>query len=171
MPVITGLSLQQISGRTWHPADVQLQSLTDDHPQPETRETAMLCPVLQTGRAFFATRLCRVSESRHLKVDVHSMPIVGPGGQVYGAVQLLRSNSGVRRQSREYVELKLAATRDALTGVANRGQLETQLRHLLEDFHAQEGTRHLSTIFLDVDKFKNVNDTYGHKVGDQVLVD
>jgi diguanylate cyclase (GGDEF)-like protein len=171
MPGITGLSLQHVSGRAWQPADVQLQSLTDDQPQPETRETAMLCQVLQTGRALFATRLCRVSESRHLKVDVHSMPIVAPGGHVYGAVQLLRSNSGVRRQSREYVELKLAATRDALTGVANRGQLETQLRHLLEDFHAQEGTRHLSTIFLDVDKFKNVNDTYGHKVGDQVLVD
>jgi len=77
----------------------------------------------------------------------------------------------VRRQSREYVELKLAATRDALTGVANRGQLETQLRHLLDDFHNHEGTRSLSIIFLDVDKFKNINDSYGHKAGDQVLVD
>ncbi|HRA89987.1 MAG TPA: GGDEF domain-containing protein, partial [Planctomycetaceae bacterium] len=64
-----------------------------------------------------------------------------------------------------------AATRDALTGVANRGQLETQLRHMLEEFHAQEGTHCLSIIFLDVDKFKRINDTYGHKVGDQVLVD
>ncbi len=171
MPGLTGLPLESISGRTWQPFDVQLLSLADNEPVPENRESSMLSQVLQDGRAMCALRLCRVSESRHLKVDVHSMPIVGSGGHVHGAVQLLRSNSGVRRQSREYVELKLAATRDALTGVANRGQLETQLHHLIEGFHAQEGTRHLSTIFLDVDKFKQVNDTYGHKVGDQVLVD
>jgi diguanylate cyclase (GGDEF)-like protein len=171
MPALTGMPLSNIQGRTWQPIDVQLQSLTEEQPAPETRETAMLNQVLQNGRPSFATRLCRVSESRHLKVDVYSMPIIGANSHVYGAVQLLRSNSGVRRQSREYVELKLAATRDALTGVANRGQLETQLRHMIDDFHAQEGTNHLSTIFLDVDKFKNVNDTYGHKIGDQVLVD
>ncbi len=88
-----------------------------------------------------------------------------------GVVQLLRNKSGVRRQTREYVELKLAATRDPLTGVANRGQLETQLRHHLEDFHAHEGTRHLSVIFLDVDRFKRINDTYGHQIGDEVLID
>ena len=171
MPGITGLPMQSVLGRTWQPGDVQLQSLTDDTPAPENRDSTMLGQVLQNGRPLFATRLCRVSESRHLKVDVYSMPILDPTGHVFGAVQLLRSKSGVHRQSREYVELKLAATRDALTGVANRGQLETQLRHMLEDFHAQEGTRHLTTIFLDVDKFKRINDTYGHKIGDQVLVD
>ena len=171
MPGITGLSLQSVHGRSWTPIDVQLKSPTDELPAPQNRETTMLGQVLQTGRPLFATRLCRVSESRHLKVDVYSMPIVGPNEKIFGAVQLLRNKSGVRKQSREYVELKLAATRDALTGVANRGQLETQLRHMIEEFHSQEGTRCLSAIFLDVDKFKRINDTYGHKIGDQVLVD
>lgn len=171
MPGMTGLPLQSVLGRTWQHGDVQLQSLTDNEAAPQNRETTMLGQVLQNGRPQFAMQLCRVSESRHLKVDVYSMPIVDRNNHIFGAVQLLRSNSGVRRQSREYVELKLAATRDALTGVANRGQLETQLRHMLEEFHGREGTRHLSAIFLDVDKFKRINDTYGHKIGDQVLID
>jgi len=84
---------------------------------------------------------------------------------------VFRCKGGVRRKTREYAELKLAATRDPLTGVANRGQLETQLRHMIEDYHNHEGGRHLSIVFLDVDRFKSINDTFGHKAGDQVLVD
>ena len=77
MPAMTGLPLSNVLGRTWQPVDVQLQSLTDDQPAPDNRETTMLSQVLRNGRSVFATRLCRVSESRHLKVDVYSMPIVG----------------------------------------------------------------------------------------------
>lgn len=171
MPGMTGLPLQGVLGRTWHPADVQLSSMTDDKATPETRDETAIGQAIKNGRPQFASRLCRISDTRHMKVDVYTLPITGSGSQIHGVVQLLRNKSGVRRQSREYVELKLAATRDALTGVANRGQLETQLRHLLEEFHSLEGTRHMSTIFLDVDKFKRINDTYGHHTGDEVLVD
>jgi diguanylate cyclase (GGDEF)-like protein len=171
MPGMTGLPLQGVLGRCWHPADVQLSSITDDKAVTESREETAVGQAIRNGRAQFSSKLCRISDTRHLKVDVYTMPITGPNNQVLGVVQLLRNKSGVRRQCREYVELKLAATRDALTGVANRGQLETQLRHLLEEFHTHEGTRYLSAIFLDVDKFKRINDTYGHHTGDEVLVD
>lgn len=57
---------------------------------------------------------------------------------------------------------------DPLTGVFNRRHLMDQLQAEIE--RAARYGRHLSAIMCDVDHFKHINDTYGHQVGDQVLV-
>lgn len=171
MEELSGKGPGHTVGRSWQPCDVSLSPITQTARNDLSPREEILPQVMRNGRAQFASRVCDVDGNRQLSVDVYTMPILGDRAKVNGVVQLFRCKGGVRRQSREYVELKLAATRDALTGVANRGQLETQLRHLLDDYHNHEGARCLSVIFLDVDKFKNINDTYGHKAGDQVLVD
>ena len=58
--------------------------------------------------------------------------------------------------------LRQKAEHDALTGLANRGFFDN-LQQILK------GDLPLTLFLLDVDYFKNFNDTYGHKVGDQVL--
>ncbi len=65
----------------------------------------------------------------------------------------------------------MQASRDALTSVANRGRLETQLAKMLEELKQTGGAFPVSVIFLDVDHFKSINDTYGHSVGDRVLIE
>ncbi|MEZ6124901.1 MAG: diguanylate cyclase [Planctomycetaceae bacterium] len=170
MEGLCGRSSEQVMGRGWLPGDVRLAPITQT--RDAGRQDEEIVPqVMRNGRAQFGSRVCEMDDGRQSSVDVYTIPVRENNGPINGVIQLFRRKGGVRRQSREYVELKLAATRDALTGVANRGQLETQLRHLLDDYHNHEGTRHLSCIFLDVDKFKKINDTYGHKAGDQVLVD
>jgi len=57
--------------------------------------------------------------------------------------------------------------RDALTGLYNRVYLEEQL-DFFSSFAAREG-KPISVIIFDLDKFKNINDTYGHAAGDEVL--
>jgi diguanylate cyclase (GGDEF)-like protein len=61
---------------------------------------------------------------------------------------------------------KMAET-DALTGVANRRAFETAIER--EVARAQRYGEELTLIMLDIDHFKNLNDTYGHQAGDEVL--
>ncbi|WP_410514306.1 GGDEF domain-containing protein [Paenibacillus sp. BR2-3] len=72
-----------------------------------------------------------------------------------------------REQS--YIELEKVATYDELTGILNRGSFVIRARSLL----AAAATERLSFSFLllDIDHFKNVNDTGGHDTGDKVLKD
>lgn len=64
-------------------------------------------------------------------------------------------------------ELRMQATRDALTGLWNRAAIFDLLRR--ETARAQRGGAPLSIAMADVDHFKRVNDLYGHLVGDVVL--
>lgn len=64
-------------------------------------------------------------------------------------------------------QLVYMATHDALTGLPNRLMFNDRLT--LELAHAQRNRQKLAVMLLDLDHFKNVNDTLGHSVGDQLL--
>ncbi len=81
------------------------------------------------------------------------------------AVQDLQKKT--RSLEEENVELKVESTRDALTGVYNRRYFEESLKR---EFSAT--VRHgwpLSVVFVDLDRFKDINDGFGHQAGDSVL--
>jgi len=69
---------------------------------------------------------------------------------------------------KDYEEkIKLKAYHDALTGLPNRLLLEDRLRQSLA--HAERENKILAIMFIDLDNFKHVNDTAGHKAGDDLL--
>jgi len=65
-------------------------------------------------------------------------------------------------------KLRYLALHDPLTGLPNRKYLFEQLSQLI--IQANRHNRKLAIIFLDIDNFKDINDSYGHEIGDKVLL-
>lgn len=65
--------------------------------------------------------------------------------------------------------LETLSTTDSLTGLLNRMRFDELLHDEIQ--RAQRYSKDFSMLFIDLDKFKNINDTYGHQIGDQVLVE
>lgn len=87
------------------------------------------------------------------------------------ALKLYRQRMQLQQQVEEIQllrdQLTEQATRDSLTGLFNRRMLDEKLPQLIAQ--AAEQKAPLTTMLLDMDHFKSVNDRYGHAVGDQLL--
>jgi len=86
-------------------------------------------------------------------------------------VDLENANQRLRSQLEDIhqlqIQLKEQVNRDSLTGVFNRRYLDQTLAR--EIAHAARSGYPLSLIMMDVDRFKSINDRFGHKMGDQVI--
>ncbi len=103
-----------------------------------------------------------------LSVDVHAVPVIGRDGIMHGATLLLHDASSQINLEERVQTLHMKATRDPLTQVANRAEFDRVLIEFVEN-HERRG-RPCALIMCDIDHFKDVNDTYGHQAGDEVLV-
>lgn len=99
-----------------------------------------------------------------LAVEESIAPIRTGQGELLGSVILFKD---VTRQRRMTQELLHRAEHDALTGLVNRREFERRLEHAIEASKTQ-GARH-ALCYLDLDRFKTVNDTVGHAAGDELL--
>lgn len=72
------------------------------------------------------------------------------------------------RRKDDETRLRFLASHDSLTGTLNRSGM--MARFAREIIHAQDDARRLALLFIDLDRFKTVNDTLGHSAGDQLLV-
>ncbi|GEM_PF-998115 len=87
-------------------------------------------------------------------------------GKPTGLLGIVRDISERKRAEQE---LRFAAFNDILTGLYNRAAFMNRLAEDIE--YAKRYKTRLALLFIDLDKFKKVNDTYGHEIGDRLLQD
>jgi len=106
---------------------------------------------------------CETTAGRRIDVMVTLSPI-GDSADLHAAV-VMHDVTEIR-QAQE--EIRHLASHDPLTGLANRRQLTDRLADIVRQHATKRDT--VAVLFLDVNKFKQVNDTYGHDVGDELLL-
>lgn len=112
-----------------------------------------------TDKAVLISRDCK-----EYYVQDSAAPIRTAGGELLGAVLAFRD---VSEQHRLNGEMVYRATHDSLTGVTNRNEFSRRLALLATE--AVESNMQHALIFLDLDRFKLVNDAVGHAAGDELL--
>jgi len=126
--------------------------------------------VFLTGQPVCHGMTLQSPEGTFVDVDVQSIPVLDEQRQVVGVVELVCNCKESKRHRGQFRSLQMAATRDALTGVFNRGELERRLSEV-HDAWENQNSGAFSIVFMDLDHFKAINDRISHAVGDRVLIE
>src|ERR1700681_4953837 len=117
-------------------------------------------PVNLSQRALLLSR----NNGNERSIELSASPIRNSAQELIGAVVLLHDVTEMRGLARQ---MSYQATHDALTGLVNRREFERRLEEAIESGHRGDGQHVLC--YLDLDRFKIVNDSSGHLAGDRML--
>jgi diguanylate cyclase (GGDEF)-like protein/PAS domain S-box-containing protein len=155
-------------------ADAQVigKQLVDLFPPEGRQEAGLHLAAVAQGEVVdrFET-IVRSFEGLSIDVSLTFSPVPASDGRVAGTSVIARDISA-RKQLEE--QLSHQALHDSLTGLPNRALFRDRLGHALAR-GAWPGTRpgspHSGILFIDLDDFKVINDTLGHRIGDELLIE
>ena len=154
----TGIVLERMpgkkskSGRIWQPT------------MPLAQYTDRLRRVIDSGTPDRINLEWKNPTGQTVYHEIQVVPERDAGGRTVGALAIGRNISALKRIEQE---LLFQATHDPLTGLPNRELLQERLRHAL--LQSSRHGRRVAVIFVDLDNFKDINDSLGHDIGDELL--
>jgi len=143
----------------------ELFTLVDDADRRPLGDPVERCLAMRR-RVNMGRRAVMVSadgEQEH-SVEITASPIRGPGSAISGTVVVFHDVGELRGLTQK---MSYQATHDPLTGLINRREFERRLDDAMDSAHAEEAIHML--FYMDLDRFKAVNDSCGHLAGDNML--
>jgi len=128
------------------------------------------CPLtraLSGGEPQSSDVYLRHKDGHRVPVQVRVSPLNDAAGQIVGAVEVFSDNSNKRAMTERISNLERLAMLDQLTELPNRRYLEMNLALRVNEL--QRYAWPFGILLVDIDHFKEINDTYGHDIGDRAL--
>lgn len=154
---ISGYTLPEMLGRK--PGHL----LQGEKSDPDT--VAHMHRQLQAGEGFQVEIINYAKTGREYWTHIACSPVLDRDGQLEGFMAL---QTDITEQKHFQERIEQLSFRDALTGLPNRRLVEDQLRYRMAS--SQRSRLYSALLFLDLDNFKLINETLGHRQGDDLLV-
>ncbi len=162
---ITGYTSQQVVGHSCRDnllnhVNMQGEQLCLNH-----------CPLaacMQDGTPREVDVYLHHADGHRVPVLVRAAPLKDGEGNILGAVETFTRDTGVMGVHQELYELRHTVIKDKLTGIWNRRYLDASIRASIAEMAPLKGLI-TGLLFIDIDNFKQINDTHGHTIGDRVL--
>jgi diguanylate cyclase (GGDEF)-like protein/PAS domain S-box-containing protein len=161
---ISGYSAAQVIGRRCRDnllnhVTANGVSLCQDH--------CPLAAVMQDGKPREAEVYLHHADGYRVPIMVRATALKDEEGNIIGAVESFSNNENVINARRRLNEMNQLARTDSLTRIGNRQHIERRIRAAVVEFEDSQSMAGL--LFMDIDHFKKINDTYGHDAGDLAL--
>lgn len=155
---IAGLSIEEVLRLGW---------INSFSVQNLTKMLSLMQDSLKQGKEMFHETYLRTPLGENYRVELRISPIIFSDGTLHGFIALL-TDITIRYMAEQ--KLRELAEKDALTGLINRAKFQEMLRELLSEKDSSDvRLNNIALLCVDLDGFKNVNDSFGHDGGDALL--
>lgn len=162
---LTGYTAEELLGR--HCPDYRMCQVDGPGGQRVCEEMCPLTASVDTNGPHEIRWFLQHKQGGRVPVVLRAEPIRSADGSIVGTVAIFRDDSVQQETRRKSEEMERLAFLDQVTQLPNRRYVEMRLRTVLDEFHVHHDP--FGVLVIDLDRFKAINDDFGHATGDRAL--